>query len=496
MYWLKISFILCMFGLLKDFRPSESFVTDYLTGPWKNFTHAQVNQEIYPVSTYSYFLTLVIIFLITDFVRYKPIIILCSLSGMIAFLVLILAKTVPVVQITEFFYGLFLSSEVAYYTYIYAKVDKKHYQEVTGHTKAASLVGRCMAGIIAQLTASFHILDFHELNYLTIAAFGLATIWTFFLPSVGQSIYFHSPIYDQNITTAPADTLKSSESDSCYEFNRDKQSRYNPAKRNVTSMSSKLKHAYALLWQHFLNAYTHHHIVKWSMWWAFSTCGYLQITNYAQLLWQTAVESYDDIYNGAVDACYAIIGASTVFVISKIPFNWPVIGDVTLTLFALIEGGLIILCSYNYNIWVLYTAYIIFGVVYHTMVTVASFEVAKNISEDSYGLIFGTNIFLALLFQSLLTLVVINGNLGDTIRSQFFIYGCYYIILAVIFLIIAIFTIIKRYKNGDKFEIWLKNKNIRKSIDNIDNNESFNTNSTVSKNDILTVQSEDKYCVN
>lgn len=133
------------------------------------YINFQVNQEIYPVSTYSYFLTLVIIFLITDFVRYKPIIILCSLSGMITFLVLILAKTVPVVQITEFFYGLFLSSEVAYYTYIYAKVDKKHYQEVTGHTKAASLVGRCMAGIIAQLTASFHILDFHELNYLTTA---------------------------------------------------------------------------------------------------------------------------------------------------------------------------------------------------------------------------------------------------------------------------------------------------------------------------------------
>ncbi|KAL2718818.1 thiamine transporter 1-like [Vespula squamosa] len=490
MYWLKISLILCMFGLLKDFRPSESFVTDYLTGPWKNFTHAQVNQEIYPVSTYSYFLTLVIIFLITDFVRYKPIIILCSLSGMITFLVLILAKTVPVVQITEFFYGLFLSSEVAYYTYIYAKVDKKHYQEVTGHTKAASLVGRCMAGIIAQLTASFHILDFHELNYLTTAAFALATVWTFFLPSVGQSIYFHSPINDQNIISAPVDTAKSLENDNCYELDRQKQLEYNPAKGNVLSTSSKLKRAYALLWQHFLNAYTHGHIVKWSMWWAFSTCGYLQITNYTQLLWQTAVESYDEIYNGAVDACYAIIGASTVFIISKIPLNWPVIGDIVLTLFSLMEGGLIILCSYNYNIWVLYTAYIIFGVIYHTMVTVASFEVAKYISEDSYGLIFGTNIFLALLFESLLTLIVINGNLGDTIRSQFFIYGCYYIGLAVIFLTIGIFAIMKRYKNGDKFEIWLQNNNIQKSIDKIEKNESFSTNSTVSKNDILSVHSE------
>lgn len=99
--------------------------------------------------------------------------------------------------------------------------------------------------------------------------------------------------------------------DDSYELDRQQKSEYNPTMGNIVSISSKLKRAYALLWQHFLNAYTHHHVVKWSMWWALSTCGYLQITNYAQLLWQTTVESYDDIYNGAVDACYAIIGKYT-----------------------------------------------------------------------------------------------------------------------------------------------------------------------------------------
>lgn len=72
-------------------------------------------------------------------------------------------------QIVEFFYGLFFSTEVAYYTYIYAKVDRKHYQEVTGHTKAATLFGRSMSGIVAQLTASFNLLDYHQLNYLTLS---------------------------------------------------------------------------------------------------------------------------------------------------------------------------------------------------------------------------------------------------------------------------------------------------------------------------------------
>ena len=36
----------------------------------------------------------------------------------------------------------------------------------------------------------------------------------------------------------------------------------------------------------------------------------------------------------------------------------------------------------------------------------SSFEVARLISDDSYGLVFGFNTFVALLFQSILTLVV------------------------------------------------------------------------------------------
>lgn len=128
----------------------------------------QVNKDIYPVSTYSYAAMLVFVFLITDFVRYKPIIILCGLSGVVTFSIIIVGKTVLQMQIMEFLYGLFLSAEVAYYTYIYAKVDKEHYQEVTGYTKAASLFGRSMSGVVAQLTASFNWLNYHQLNYITL----------------------------------------------------------------------------------------------------------------------------------------------------------------------------------------------------------------------------------------------------------------------------------------------------------------------------------------
>jgi hypothetical protein len=50
---------------------------------------------------------------------------------------------------------------------------------------------------------------------------------------------------------------------------------------------------------------------------------------------------------------------------------------------------------------------------------VNSAEVAKNISEDSYGLIFGVNTFIALALQSVLTLVVVSDTgMALEIRPQ------------------------------------------------------------------------------
>ena len=42
------------------------------------------------------------------------------------------------------------------------------------------------------------------------------------------------------------------------------------------------------------------------------------------------------------------------------------------------------------------------------MITVASFEIASNISQDSYGLVFGINTFLALALQVICTLSLSN----------------------------------------------------------------------------------------
>lgn len=76
MHWKVLTFLVCLFGFLKEFRPSEAYMSAYLTGPWKNLTIEEINNEIYPIWTYAYLLWLVPVFLLTDYVRYQPILVI------------------------------------------------------------------------------------------------------------------------------------------------------------------------------------------------------------------------------------------------------------------------------------------------------------------------------------------------------------------------------------------------------------------------------------
>lgn len=67
--WLKISLILCTFGFFREFRPSEPFVTEFLTGEWRNVTEEEVNFQVYPIGTYSTLALLIFVFLVTDILR-------------------------------------------------------------------------------------------------------------------------------------------------------------------------------------------------------------------------------------------------------------------------------------------------------------------------------------------------------------------------------------------------------------------------------------------
>ena len=112
---------LCFYGFFKELRPSEPYLNDYLI-EYKNITQEDVYDRIYPVWPYAYFGLLIPVFLLTDFLRYKPVIILEGFSYILTWTLLLWAPGVIAMQFMEISYGIATSTEIAYFTYIYAKV--------------------------------------------------------------------------------------------------------------------------------------------------------------------------------------------------------------------------------------------------------------------------------------------------------------------------------------------------------------------------------------
>ena len=115
--------LLCFYGFFKEFRPSEPFLTEYLIDPrWGNINKNDLYSKVYPVYTYATFALVFPVFLFTDYVRYKPVIVLEGIAYIASWILLLWGEGVTSMQIMQLFYGIAVSTEVAYYTYIYAKV--------------------------------------------------------------------------------------------------------------------------------------------------------------------------------------------------------------------------------------------------------------------------------------------------------------------------------------------------------------------------------------
>ena len=65
---------------------------------FKNLTEEAVYGDVYPVWSYSYFALLVPVFLLTDMVRYKPMIVLEALSLVATWVILLWAEGVAWMQ--------------------------------------------------------------------------------------------------------------------------------------------------------------------------------------------------------------------------------------------------------------------------------------------------------------------------------------------------------------------------------------------------------------
>ncbi|XP_052092446.1 thiamine transporter 1-like [Mytilus californianus] len=160
----------CLYGFLKEYRPSEAYLSAYLTGPWKNLTVEEVNNEVYPFWTYSYLVWLVPVFLLTDYLRYMPMLVVGGLAYVGTWALLLWAQGVLAMKFMQVIYGLATATEIGYFSYLFAMISNEHYKIITSFTRAAILVGRFVAYLTGQLLVSFDLMNYQQLNIISFIA--------------------------------------------------------------------------------------------------------------------------------------------------------------------------------------------------------------------------------------------------------------------------------------------------------------------------------------
>uniref|UniRef100_A0A3Q1HDV0 Solute carrier family 19 member 3a n=1 Tax=Anabas testudineus TaxID=64144 RepID=A0A3Q1HDV0_ANATE len=393
--WRYPTTLLCIYGFFSTVKPLEPFLIPFLTGSDKNLTTEQVNNQIFPVWTYSYLSVLVPVFLLTDWVRYKPVVVFQAITLFVTTAMLLWANGVPAMQAMQFFYGVVTASEVAYFSYIYSVIDLKRYRKATSYSRSIQLLGYTVGSVLGQLLVSLNLMSYRNMLVFTLVLTGIALLTSCLLPMPQQSMFFHRKHTRQTTTTEGIESHADGTVDATERTIRSKVSLEETTDINVEKKSCG--QVLVQLWRDFRQCYSSRQLIYWSVWWALATCGYNQTVNY--------------VFSG--------LGAVALFLMTFIG-----------------------------NIWVCYTGYIVFKCLYMMLITIAMYQIAADLSMERYALVFGANNFGALVLQTIITSVVVDSRgLALSIIPQFTIYASYFSVIAVVFLLRGLFTIWRAKRN-------------------------------------------------
>lgn len=134
---------LCLYSIMKEVKVGEPYMYKYQT-EYLNLTAEQLTGEvsrriatkaklmhvvqIYPYTPYTYMISLVPIFLFTDLFLYKPTM-LIEILGQIYFRgTLVFGRSVFSQILGQVMYAIASASEIAFFSYIYARLEKDQYR--------------------------------------------------------------------------------------------------------------------------------------------------------------------------------------------------------------------------------------------------------------------------------------------------------------------------------------------------------------------------------
>ncbi|XP_076010495.1 thiamine transporter 2-like [Genypterus blacodes] len=425
--WVGPTALLCVYGFCSMMRPIEPFMTEFLTGTDKNLTTEQVMRGVYPVWTYANLILLVPVFLVTDFLRYKPVIVLQGLSYVTAFLLILVGSGLRCTQAAFFANSVAAAADVAYFAYIYTVVQPCYYQRVTSYVRGAILVGYATGALLAQLLVSVGGASLHCLAVVSLTFVSMALMTSIFLPMPKTSLFRGGTYYAQRETSAE-DESSDSVSDSIWV--------------KSTSNAKHLGRLFRGLLLDCKECYSSVALLFFCVWVAAGRCGFYQVANYIQVLWVHQQPGNFTAYNGGVDSISTLSGAAATIAVGHVSLEWSVWVEVVLGGFTALMAASLFLMDWADNIWISYAGYMLFKTLYMLLATICTFQIARMLSRGRYALVFGVNSFVGTVLQSVLTAVVINTkSLRLTITSQFFIYTGFFAAIALLFTIRGGYTV-------------------------------------------------------
>ncbi|XP_047247246.1 solute carrier family 19 member 3b [Girardinichthys multiradiatus] len=454
--WAYPTTVLSVYGFLANCRVAEPFLTPYLIGPNKNISEEVVTNYLFPIWTYSYLAFLFPVFLLTDFLKYKPVIVVQGLFLVSNYILLSFAPGLPAMTFLQVNFGVVTSTEVAYFSYIYSVIPLENYQRATSYLRSAMLTGYTFGASLGQMLVSLGGVDYFYLNAITLGVVCLAFLVSFLLPMPKKSMFFKGEKAVGSQSQDEGSFKNNRQRDSEMDQNGESLDEEKMAHDGSAGWCSResVTTAGHLLWKSFKESYSSRHLVYWSLWWALATAGYMQIFNYIQLKWDHIEPSAtSSIYNGGVEAVSSVVGAAAAFSVSLIRVTWAMWGELALGLFSAVCSGAVYMMAFTSSIWACYAAYVIFKSCYMFLITITTFQIASNLTMECYALTFGINTFMALLLQTIITVIVVDeAALGLDIATQFIIYGSYYAAISVLFLVRGTYTACVHRRSLDRTE--------------------------------------------
>ncbi|KAJ8349567.1 hypothetical protein SKAU_G00246970 [Synaphobranchus kaupii] len=421
---------LCFYGFMVQLKPGEPFVTPFLLSTEKNFTREQITNEVNPVLSYSHMVVLVPVFLLTDLLRYKPVLILQSLSNVSIWLLLLLGSSLLEMQFMEFFYGISMAARVAYSSYIFSLVTPELYQRVASYSRSSVLLGVFTSSVLGQLLLSLGGVSYSGLSVVSLGLVSFGLLLSFCLPWPKRSLFFNRQLRQAAASEAELSRMKAD----------------GPAPGSSSSPSSP----FLQMLKELRSVVQVPSLRLWSLWWVFNSTGYYLVLFYVHILWDKVfpVSENQRAYNGAVEAASTLLGAMTSFAAGFVTIRWNLWSELVIGLDTALQAGLLLLMGTTNNIWVCYVAYSFFRGFYQFLVPIATFQIASSLSKEMCALVFGVNTFLGTILKTIITLIIADKRgLGLPVHSQFLVYFFYFGLLTVLYLAAAAYVIVRHYRS-------------------------------------------------